>query len=301
MVINGLSFTDICVTRLKHFLIIFLLISANASANQIFSDPTYKQALEKFNAGEFKQSHRLLKSLDERYPDHPVILNNLGVVSVKLGDIELAERLFERAIATHKDIAIGYQNIRKIYSYRAAKNYRRALSLASDSLQSPEVEFITATSSAPLASPKTGSPAKQVLANKEIERPLVEEPNGRGKAVAAEVSESLQQFVRQWAVAWSNQDKNAYFLHYLEDYQPRPNINHSTWKRRRTERLNAPQSISVKVSKLMAYQKNATDYDVVFHQNYQSNVFSSLVVKRLSVRKVNNNWKIFRERVLTRK
>ena len=282
------------------YLLAFFSLSSVVWGDQVFSDPIYQQAYQQFSNGHFKQSHRLFKTLDERYPDHPVILNNLGVVSVKLGDVELAAKFFERAITVNEHLAISYKNLQKIYSYRAALGYRQALALTSDQKPPLEVEFISDLPSSVASSSKTVSPAQQVLADNRVEKPLVEEPDRSKRLVSDGLQKSISQFVMNWAQAWSSQDAEAYFSHYVEGYQPRPNISHESWKRRRTERVRKPAHISVEVLKLNIHE-NGDNYDVVFHQSYRSNFLTSLVVKRLRIRKTSQGWKIFSEKVIKRK
>ena len=286
--------------RLGCFFILLLLAPPIAASNgEIFAHPLYKRALEKFEAGEFEDSHRLFKELDGLYPDNPTILNNLGVASAKVGRIEAAEKLFERALTVNQGVAISYRNLRKIYNRRAAETYRRALLLEPEQTPPLEVQLIT-PSSVPAAPADLVSAAETVLGDNRIEKPAVDEPDDAQSVGDGAVREAVVKFVRQWAQAWEGQDAGAYFSHYMRDYQPRPAVSHQQWKRKRTERLTAPQFISVETSNFRINEKDG-DYDVFFRQVYRSNFLKSTVIKQLRLRKDQEAWKIVRERVAERK
>ena len=281
------------------FISLFLSSFAFADAMQrIFSNPDYVKALEQFNNGDYQAAHRTLKTLDEQFPDNSVILNNLGVISVHLDDIEQAEKLFERAIIVNRYVAVGYQNLRRVYMHKAVQNYREALVL--ENKQSPlAVQFIT-ESTQPEKIAESITP-KAILQNKEIETPVVDE--GSASDVKDITDSALVTFINSWADAWSKQDTDAYFSHYIPNYQPRPSINHSDWKQMRIKRITAPKSISVNISmiKVNKNKNNSEAVEIVFVQTYKASNFSSKAVKKVSAKKTDAGWKITKERVLERK
>ena len=279
------------------FILLFLAAPLSAATDKVFSEDLYKEAMERFNAGDFKKSHRLLKALYEKYPDHPVVLNGLGVVSQKLGNFQLAERFFERAIELNRAAAVSYRNLQNMYNHRAAETYREALALDSDPPPAPQLKFIM-----PSAKPAELAhvPASErVLKDKQIEKSLVEEPARADSEVSDAREKEIIRFVESWAKAWSKQDEGAYFSHYTDGYQPRLAITNAKWKKSRTSRLRSPQFISVKVSKVRV-QEDGDDYEVVFRQAYESNLLRSVVTKRFRVRKTDAGWKIAEERVVKR-
>lgn len=273
--------------------------SAAAAPDSIFSDTIYRQAIEQVEQGDFQKAHRLFKKLDESYPDHPVVLNNLGVVSVNLGNLETAQKLFERAIKAYLYAGVAYENLQSVYNHRAIQSYRDALSLDAP-LPSLSVELIKPTLRAMRPSTQVASLQQRVLADKAVQRPLVEEPRQSQAAGSEKVDPALLKFVQGWAQAWSRKDSKGYFSHYIADYHPRSNISNASWKSRRTERLRGPKSIQVSLSSIRL--KAQKDYYVAtFRQDYRSNLLSSSVIKQLDIRKVDGAWKIFGERVIKRR
>ncbi len=275
---------------------VFLLAPAAAS-DKVFAEDLYRQALERFRANDFKKAHRLLQALDEKYPDHPVVLNNLGVVSGKLGKLQLAEDLFERVIALNRATAASYHNLQKIYDRRAAETYRRALVLDAEPLPAPDFRFITPA--APPAAVAEASAAERVLADERVAKPMVEEPQRADGLVAEEEEQEVLRFVTSWARAWSARDTDAYFSHYADDYRPRASVTNAKWKKSRTKRLRAPEFIAVNVSAVRVTE-NEDGRDVTFVQSYESNLLRSVVTKRLLLKRTADGWKIARERVAER-
>lgn len=275
---------------------VFLLAPLGASPDRIFSEDLYREALERFQADDLKKAHGLLKALDAKYPDHPVVLNNLGVVSGKLGKFQLAEGFFKRVIELNREVAISYHNLQKIYNRRAVETYRQALVLNSNPLPLPDFKFIM--SSAPSELVAEVAATEQILRDERVKKPMVEDPQRADAPVLGEEEEIIR-FVTGWAKAWSERDSDAYFLYYADGYQPRPGITNAKWKKGRMNRLRSPKFISVKMSE-PRIKENDDGYDVVFVQDYESNLLRSVVIKKLSLQKVGPGWKIVKERVVER-
>ena len=188
---------------------------SGASAD-VREDAVYKEAIAKFEQDDLEGAHRLFKRLQENYPDDPTVLNNLAVIAARLNQHELALRLLEHAILSHPTISVNYKNLQSLYNYRTAQEYKKALSLESLELTTPELDFIGISVHTDDPAGKTA--AELVLSQEAIEKPLVEET----RPVAAESDKAqIEASLKQWAEAWSRQDLNAYFNSYVEDYRPR--------------------------------------------------------------------------------
>lgn len=271
---------------------------ALAAAADVSEEPRYRQALDKFKAGDLEASHRLFKQLEESYPDDPGILNNLGIIAARQGRLDLAARLFEKAIATAPIIATGHRNLRALYAYRAARGYKSALALDSMEVAAPRYELVGSERATPPAMPST--PADAVLAAAEIERSLVEEPAVPARA-SQDADAAIVASVRRWARAWAGKNLERYFTSYAGDYRPRPGTDHETWKRQRRGRILDPESIDIEISDLKVRHRGDGSADVTFVQKYRSNLLVSTVIKNLSLRDTADGWKIARERVVRRR
>ena len=114
------------------------------------------------------------------------------------------------------------------------------------------------------------------------EEPLVEETRSESSDTDKDqIAESL----KRWADAWSRQDLDAYFGSYIEDYRPRSGTAHSRWRKLREERIVNPEFINIRISDLFVKEQNDNNATLTFKQHYQSNLLSSVVVKRLEFQK----------------
>jgi len=281
--------------------------AADVAAN-VAEDPLYRQALEQFDAGDLQGSHRLFKQLEEDHPDNPGILNNLGIIAARLGQFDLAARLLEKAIATDPAIATSHRNLRALYAHQASQAYKRALSLDSVEVAAPQYEAVgaaaamTATAAMPAAATATAALSDAVLAATELEKPLIEEPEEPPAPVrdAKDDDEMIAASIERWAQAWAGKNLDGYFASYAPDYRPRTGADHQSWRRQRRERILGPRRISVEISNLAIRDNDGDSANVVFQQAYRSNLLSSTVIKRMSLKNTGDGWKITRERVIRR-
>ena len=80
-------------------------------------------------AGETDRAIALHELLVELFPDFPEPYNNLAVLYGGRGEIQRAETLLLRGLATHDTYRQLHQNLGRIYVARAAQAYRQALSI----------------------------------------------------------------------------------------------------------------------------------------------------------------------------
>ena len=288
---------NINLSIIKYSLIvaIALLFALPSLGADIGEDPVYREAIEKFNQSDWEGAHRLFKRLQENYPDEPVILNNLAVIAVRQNQHGLAIKLLEHAISSHPTLSVSYKNLQSLYNYQAAQEYKKALSLNSLKLTSPELRLINIPQSTEDGDTEDVSAAELVLAEKTIEKPLVEEAQSESTDTDKEqIAESL----KRWADAWSRQDLNAYFDSYIKDYRPRSGTAHSRWRKLREARIVNPQFINIKISNLSVKKQDDNNATLTFKQDYQSNLLKSTVVKQLEFYKTEAGWKIKSERVV---
>ena len=276
--------------------VITSLFTLSGVSADIGEDPVYREAIEKFNDSDWEGAHRLFKRLQENYPDEPVILNNLAVIAVHQDQPALAIKLLERAILSHPTLSISYKNLQSLYNYQAAQEYKKALSLDSLKLTTPKLTLIDTPQPIEDDSTKKASAAELVLAEKTIEKPLVEEarpqPSNTDK-------DQIATSLKQWADAWSRQDLDAYFDSYIKDYRPRSGTAHLRWRKLRETRIVNPQFINIRISNLSVKKQDDNNATLTFRQHYQSNLLQSAVIKQLEFYKTEVGWKIKSERVVS--
>ena len=240
----------------------------------------------------FEEAETLFEELARKFPENPVILNNLAVVAIRRNSTEYAITLLKRTIATDAVINTAYHNLSAIYAHLASVSYREALSLESLNPKPLQLEFID--KAAPDALASIADAADPVLKTREVDMPLVRDPEA---PATASMDQSIMAAVTHWAQAWSRQDMNAYFSSYIDGYAP-PGSSHKRWKTQRAERILNPKFIEVTVSDVRTSTNKEMQAQVTFRQRYRSNILSSLVTKQLNMRNANDAWKITGEKVL---
>ena len=272
------------------------LFALSSVVADVGEDPMYQEAIEKFNNSDWEGAHRLLKRLQENYPDEPVILNNLAVIAVYQDQPALAIKLLEHAILSHPTLSISYKNLQSLYNYQAAQEYKKALSLDSLKLTTPQLTLIDTSQLTDYDITERASAAELVLVEKTIEKPLVEEarppPSDTDK-------DQITASLKQWADAWSRQDLDAYFDSYIRDYRPRSGTAHLRWRKLRETRIVNPQFINIRISNLSVKKQDNNNATLTFRQHYQSNLLQSAVIKQLEFYKTAAGWKIKSERVVS--
>ena len=289
--------TNINLSVIKYGLIvaIALLFALPGMGADIGENPVYREAIEKFNDRDWEGAHRLFKRLQEDYPNEPAVLNNLAVIAVNQNQHGLAIELLEHAISSHPTLSVSYRNLQSLYNYQVAQEYKKALSLDSLKLTSPELRFIGIPQPSEDVAVEEVSAAELVLAEKTIEKPLVEEARSESSDTD---KDQIAERLKRWADAWSRQDLDDYFDSYIKDYRPRSGTAHSRWRKLREARIVNPEFINVRISNLSVKKQDDNNATLTFKQHYQSNLLSSVVVKRLEFHKTEAGWKIKSERVI---
>ena len=273
---------------------VLLAVALSASASdEVFDEPGFRHAAEAYSEGRFDDARAAFEKLARRFPDNPVVLNNLAVVAVEQGDTDRAVRLLKRAIATDRVIHAGYRNLSAIYAHLASLSYRDALSL--DSSRTPPLRLdLLGKPSTETGTAAVAEAAAEAARAKEIREPLVRDPEAQAPS---EREREVASAVRRWARAWAHQDTDAYFASYVGEYTP-PGESHRDWERKRRERVTAPRRIEVSLSDLHVRMDGEGKARVTFRQKYRSNLLSSLVIKQLDMERVEGEWKIALERVI---
>ena len=266
-------------------------LAVAADKDNLLNHPEFKKAITAYTENRLDTSKHILEKLAQKFPDNPSILNNLAVIAQRQANTELAVNLLKRIMATDTSINTGYQNLSAIYAHLASLSYQEALSLELTDQQPLKLTFI--------GKEKTTTPIKtnvatQVAQAKDINKPLVQDPKS---PTLDNQNRDIVYAVKHWAQAWSKQDLSAYFTSYINDYAPLDN-SHQNWKKQRTERIVTPRYIEVTLSDIRILTNQKNDAQITFRQKYQSNLLSSLVIKRLHMRNINNEWKIALEKVL---
>ncbi|MEM1247293.1 MAG: SH3 domain-containing protein [Acidobacteriota bacterium] len=118
-------------------------------------------------------------------------------------------------------------------------------------------------------------------------------PSSRSEAGSALFTVPPQ--VERWALAWQEQDVEAYLAHYSPSFRPAGGKSLQEWQALRRQRLSAPASITIEITELEVDKRTDTAAAASFFQRYESDQFSDRVRKRLELELEEGAWKIVRE------
>lgn len=105
----------------------------------------------------------------------------------------------------------------------------------------------------------------------------------------------IETTVRNWASAWSDQDVERYLDHYSAAFEPAAGLSLEEWRDQRRQRVAAPQSLRVAITRLETTLVSADRARVSFLQTYRSDGYSDTVDKILELALEEGGWKIRRE------
>lgn len=223
------------------------------------------------------------ENLIRQHPDLPEPRNNLAIIYLSDGDYDKASSLLVNAINTHHSYATAYANLSSIYSGIASEAYRRAVSESNEPVNYASKIKLTTL-------PKLASFEKDKIADNISNHELIENPA---------IESILVNRVMGWAKAWSEKDLDTYIGYYSSDYKPDFST-HEDWAENREQRILRAGFIKIGINSIQvrAQTKNLAIID--FEQSFDSLDYSDRVVKRLGLTRVNSEWKITDERVLSK-
>jgi hypothetical protein len=260
--------------------------------------------------GQTDEAIKLYEALIRDEPELPEPRNNLAMIYLEKGDYDHASELLVSAINTNISYAIAYANLSQVYKGIASEAYRRAISQSDEPakythdfdltaitwLDNQPADTATQIASLPSASVIPTAP----LANKPTAvktSTAVDEPKPTLVNVANQDTLLIEK-VRNWAKAWASKDFANYTASYAADYRDKF-ATHEQWVNYRRERILRPGEIKVEVTNFTVKQRDASRASVDFTQAFNSPNYSDRVVKRLDFSRIDSQWKIASERVLS--
>ncbi|SVA96846.1 uncharacterized protein METZ01_LOCUS149700, partial [marine metagenome] len=109
----------------------------------------------------------------------------------------------------------------------------------------------------------------------------------------------IESSVNNWVNAWTSQDIPIYLESYSQEFVPSKGLSREAWESERKIKLITPDYIKVTLSDIKVNQYSENLADVDFIQYYQSNTYTDEVKKQLSMQKIDNQWLIIEEKVIT--
>ena len=221
-------------------------------------------------------------NLIRRHPDLPEPRNNLAIIYLSDGDYDKASNLLVNAIDTHHSYATAYANLSNIYAGVASEAYRRAVSESNETVNYASKIELTALT-------KLTTTEREDTTGNVSAPDLMENP-----AIKSELVKRLM----GWAQAWSEKDLDTYISYYSTAHK----LNfatHEDWAENRKQRILRPGFIKIGVSNIQIRAQTRNLAIIDFVQTFDSLDYSDRVIKRLGLSRVNSEWKITDERVLS--
>ena len=144
----------------------------------------------------------------------------------------------------------------------------------------PKVEAPVTPKEAVVAAPAVTDKNPAQVNNKQIEK----------KAIP---KEAVRDLLTKWLTSWKSGDMKTYRSCYASDFQSK-GMNLDAWVSHKTNVYQKSKNINVSIDNLQisADENNVT---VEFIQHYSSSIFKYSGKKKLELRKINDEWKIYRE------
>ena len=229
-----------------------------------------------------KKASKLYRKLIRRNPELPEPRNNLAMIYLSKGDYDRASELLVNAINSHGSYAIAYANLNNIYTGLASEAYRRAVN--------ESIQPINYASKIELA-------AMTRLTSLERDEPVGGIPD-TGLIENPAIVPTLAKHVTGWAQAWSEKNLDV----YLNFYSPEHKLDfatHEDWIENRKHRILRPGFIKIGISDIQIRAQTENLAIIDFQQSFDSLDYSDRVIKRLGLSRINSQWKITDERVLS--
>ena len=103
--------------------------------------------------------------------------------------------------------------------------------------------------------------------------------------------------ITQWSNSWSTKDVNGYIESYAPEFKPSKGLSRNAWEEGRKKRLSSPTFIKITLSNISINFRGENLAKVYFEQEYQSDTYRDKVNKEITLKMIDNEWLITRERV----
>ena len=103
--------------------------------------------------------------------------------------------------------------------------------------------------------------------------------------------------ITQWTNSWSSKDVNGYIESYAPEFKPSKGLSRNAWEKGRKKRLSSPTFIKITLSNISINFRGENLAKVSFEQEYQSDTYRDKVNKEITLKMIDNEWLITRERI----
>ena len=242
----------------------------------------FEEANALISLNNYSEAKKVLEKLLTKNPNNKHILNNLAYIEAKTGNINNAVIILRNAIGNDEEVEIIYKNLTNLYAFQANILYEEALSMkesGSREINLSLIENIVITSNVTPVFKATLKPA--------------------AKERMSEISPiDAIKFLNEWALFWENKSFQEYFNCYADSFYPKKFNSKDSWLTDRRSKIKNKKNIKVKISNIRIISFGENSFLAQFTQSYNSDSFSDVVDKHVTVSLEKNSFKITGEYIL---
>ena len=248
----------------------------------------YSLSLKDQQLAKLKETQNSLQSITE---ENKVLKNKLAQTEGSLGELNRS------LILKDEQLAKLDKNINKTI----AKDLKKENNELKNKVK--ETESLIKELKQSVTFRRQGSGADDRTKEMEEEPPGAASPNetvstkDSAKNLELRRKKTVESTIKQWANSWSLKDVEAYIASYAPEFKPSRGLSRTAWEKGRRKRLSNPAFIKITLSDIRVDFREEGLAKVTFEQEYQSDTYSDKVNKEMTVKMINNEWLITRERV----
>lgn len=110
--------------------------------------------------------------------------------------------------------------------------------------------------------------------------------------------QELEDALNAWAAAWSARDADLYLSFYSASFRPGGGQDRARWARQRRSRLTRPRWIKVELEDIKVEVADAFHAVVRVRQHYRADNYEDVTLKRFTLKREADGWRIAREQSL---
>ncbi len=117
-----------------------------------------------------------------------------------------------------------------------------------------------------------------------------------GPTVTDASPEELEMVIRDWLMAWEEQDVDDFFSYYHTDFAPLYQDTIAAWRAERQNRISRPSSIMIELQDFMVEETSRIGTRVSFWMNYEAPNYADRTLKEVLIGPdVDGQWRILQE------
>jgi tetratricopeptide (TPR) repeat protein len=245
--------------------VLFALLVGAAGAANASDEASLDEARQLMAQGQWPQAQRLLNDAtdaDKTEATRKSAWNLLASLHARQGRFDEARRALEQALAIDPDFDLAWQNLGDIHLGLALHSYRQALRLRSSPSILAQVERIQKMLGADIPDPET----------------------------------ELLAALENWRAAWQARDVSRYLASYADNFQPPGGMTPAAWRKQRSERLAAAQSVRVTLEAVtIKAHRPGQHYTVRFTEHLEADGFHRTRRKSMEWERCPSGWVIAEE------